>query len=270
MDTHSPESRPLLTLRDLHRWKSEIASDVQVRDEAQRRINAAQQKLDAALIFVPEDLRHTFDEGATEADVSQSSISTGHEDHIQPERIKPIERRKVPFDRREWLNDTLLKATQGASDEEIMDWSLVSGGGPETLQTIRTLIESMTRRGRLRKRGAFFYHPAVLRRIEAGEIEDREGGVGKTAGDIRSVIRKALSVTGDVPAKSVIAQLWLMPEALPIMERNPQYPYAMLSRMAQSGELERIGNLYHLPRNDVEVEADRSSGARSSLTTEER
>ena len=264
MDRPAPESRSLLTLDDLRFWKSERAVERQKRDAAIANIEQFDRKLKAAAVFLPADLRAEFFEEVetSEGDEHQTVKSAAAE--------KPKMSPKPPvFDGRKWLNEELAKFTQGATLEELHKLALETGNSKETVPTIRVLINRMTRRGGLRKRGEFFYHPAVFRRIEAGELEDRLGGIGKPTSDIREIIRTALRVTGDAPAKAVIAQLWKLPEAATIMQRNPQYPYAMLSRMAQMGELEKNGHLYRLPANDAGVVAEGSSGTQPSQISED-
>ncbi len=207
--------------------------------------------LDALLIWArmsfSEDIRNEiFSKTGLEEELNKQEIR-----HVEEQMKKPIVR-PTRFSRIGWMNTLMLSAEQGLTDSEI--WQRVkaqppASGTEETSRTIQKLIENMCRRGRLRRRGSFVYHPATLARIEAGELQDRTEAKRPRRGDIRAIIRKALTATGNAPAKVIIAKLWKMPEARTIMEQSPAYPYAMLSRMAHAGELDRKNGTYCLPRD---------------------
>jgi hypothetical protein len=92
----------------------------------------------------------------------------------------------------------------------------------------------------------FFYHPDVLRKIEAGEIPDRPDATPRGGGDLTPYITELIAEHGPATPAMILEWLKQIPAAVARLERNPQAGYATLSRMLEDGELERENRVYRL------------------------
>jgi hypothetical protein len=263
--------RALLTVDQVRGWEVERDAERARVEEGLARIEVLDRKLEAVSLLLDDEARRELSNLRDAAHPSHAAVGPEEDSHLV-DNPQIVTVRAVAAGENRRLNDILLHAERGLSEAEILQETAsdaAQGLMPSTPRALRGLIESMTRRGRLRRRGGFIYHPVTLQKIEVGLLENRPEAAEAVRSDLRGLIIQALSEIGNARAKSVIAKLWTMPEAMPILERNPQYPYAMLSRMAQAGELDRAGNLYCLPQDAVGVEVSHSPDMHEPETPEE-
>lgn len=110
------------------------------------------------------------------------------------------------------------------------------------------------RKGHVKKRGEVYYTNDLLARLEAagGMAPRLRRESGASGADIRSAIIEALKQANKaLVAGEIIDHIRRDPEVATALQRNPQHPYTVLSRLAKRGELERVGNMYRLPNKDV-------------------
>lgn len=260
MDEHRPDSRPLLTLDQVQEWLAKRASEARELAAVTARLEVLDRKLEAVRLLLGDDLRQEL---------------FGTERALPPVvNGKPSE---TPFRspatlRREWIVNLVFDSRRGLTSEEIVELAHARpppDGEEVTIVSARALTDNMARRGHLRRRGHLIYHPDVIQKIDAGTIEDITTGGGYGKADFKAIVRNAVKKLGSASSKAVIAELRETPEAQPFLERNPQYPYSLLSRMAANGELMREGGIYRIaddPQADqaqlpkLSVSEDRAGG----------
>ena len=271
--TDSPHvPRALLTVDQVRGWEVERDFERAKVAESLARIGVLDRKLEAVSLLLDDETRRELSGLREIATVLPIVTKEVEEDNYLSDEPQIVTIRVPAAGENRRLNDLLLFVERGLTELEILHATTedaTKGLMPSSPRALRGLIEGMTRRGRLRRRGEFIYHPVTLQRIEAGELDDRPEAINAVKSDLRGLIIQAISEIGDARAKDVIKKLWTMPKAMPILERNAQYPYAMLSRMAQAGELDKVGSLYCLPQDAVGVEVSHSPNTQEPETSEE-
>ena len=207
----------LLTLEQVHSWRRERDALSTKIASLQDELDLMNERLEAARIFLPDHSRAALDAG-----------SAG------PVRVT------------RFILDLLRDAERGLTAEEIVDagelQTFSDPGANESAElAVQAGLSRLHNKGRIKKRGELFYSAEYAEKHGLPELTT--AGVGLQVGVARALEGKADGLT----AAEIILALKADPETADRVERNKQYPYAVLYRMAQAGELERNGKAYRLP-----------------------
>lgn len=109
-------------------------------------------------------------------------------------------------------------------------------------------VGSLVAQGRVVRRNKIVYRTEVLSKIEAGEIEEERPEAEPDFSMPDLIVRALRGATDGMKAGDIVEAVRVMPEAAERLSKNTQIVYATLSRMAQSGMLERnYKGSYRLP-----------------------
>ena len=181
--------------------------------------------LAAAEILVGPDLWQQLTSRQPEPHVSPASSTTSKEAGEEDPAV--------------WIISIIEVMGQGMTSRELFDLARVDAVGGTWASDeplVFKQLMNLSRRGRVRKRGDFFYTPSLLALIEAGETKDRPDA---HSSDLRTGVLKVLEARGKATSAQVLADLRNNPLYSARAEKSANNIYNILSRLFQYREIVR-------------------------------